>query len=156
MEWPREWIKPRPQYNELFAVPAAELQPAWRSAPSDHVLLLELCALQYVRKVSKSNTVRVDGRVLDIRRPAGAPVRSYAGKTVIVKHLLSGDYRVHHDGECIAWCEVSGPRRRRGASSELGFIKRERQQQNHRNRRPLAGECDHTDDERHFHCADEG
>jgi len=31
-----------------------------------------------------------------------APARNHAGKTVIVKHLLSGDNRVHHDGECIA------------------------------------------------------
>ncbi|HTE53852.1 MAG TPA: hypothetical protein VK698_23515 [Kofleriaceae bacterium] len=73
-----------------------------------------------------------------------------------MKHLLSGDYRVHHDGECIAWCEDERPKApARGPRTELGFIKRERQQQNHRNRRPLAGECDHTDDERHFHRADE-
>lgn len=115
-----EWAAPRGQamwrrtcrlqHNQRFAVPAADAQPAWRKAPSDHTRLLELCALQHVRKVSKSNTVRVDGRVLDIPAAKGSSLRSHAGKTVIVKHLLSGDYRVHLEGACIAWHQGERPK----------------------------------------------
>ncbi|MBZ0234610.1 MAG: ISNCY family transposase [Deltaproteobacteria bacterium] len=117
-----------PQHNRLFALPAAEAQPAWRRAPTDHVLLLELCALQYVKKVSKSNTVRVGGRVLDIPRSNG----NYAGQAVTVKHLLSGQYRIHFGGKCIAWCEGERPTSPvPGSRTELGFSKRERLQREH-------------------------
>lgn len=116
----REYL---PQHNRLFALPAADAQPAWRRAPTDHVLLLELCALQYVKKVSKTNTVRVGGRVLDIPRSNG----NFAGQAVTVKHLLSGQYRIHFDGKCIAWCEGERPKSpATGARTELGFTKRER------------------------------
>ncbi len=139
----REYLR---LHNQLFALPAAEAQLAWRSAPTDHVLLLELCALQYVKKVSKSNTVRVDGRVLDIPRSNG----NYAGKAVTVKHLLSGQYRIHFGGKCIAWCEGERPRSPApGPRTELGFTKRERLQ---RERQQVSA----ADEERHFYCADEG
>lgn len=147
----REYL---PRHNQRFAVPAANAQPAWRRAPTDHLLLLELCALQYVRKVSKSNTVRIDGRVLDIPRSNGSPMRGYAGKTVTVKHLLSGQYRIHFDGKCIAWCEGERPRSPApGPRTVMGFAKRERQL---RERRSASSERDEPDEERHFHCADEG
>jgi hypothetical protein len=144
----------RLRHNQRFAVAAADAQPAWRKAPSDHTHLLELCALQYVRKVSKSNTVRIDGRVLDIRSPKGSPLRNYAGRTVIVKHLLSGAYRVYFAGECIAWHEGERPKSpTQGARTTLGFKKRARQKQD---RQQDNDECDDLDEERHFHCADEG
>jgi hypothetical protein len=150
----------RLRHNQRFAVPASDAQPAWRKAPSDHTQLLELCALQYVRKVSKSNTVRIDGRVLDIRFPKTGAPRNFAGKAVIVRHLLSGGYRIHFEGECISWHEGERPKRpARGARTLLGFTKRERQQQD---RQPDDDddddydECDDTDNERHNYCADEG
>lgn len=144
----------RLRHNERFAVPAADTQPAWRKAPSDHTRVLELCALQYVRKVSKSNTVRMDGRVLDIRRPKGQPPRNYAGKAVIVKHLLSGDYRIYVEGACIAWHEGERPKSpSRGARTMVGFSKRERLKQD---RQRNDDDWDDSDEERHFHCADEG
>lgn len=88
----------RLRHNERFAVPAADAQSAWRKAPSDHTRLLELCALQYVRKVSKSKTVRIDGRILDIPASKGSAPRTYAGKTVIVRRQKSDRQRA--DDEC--------------------------------------------------------
>jgi hypothetical protein len=81
-------------HNKRFAVEPKDAQPAWRKAPSDHTKVLDLCALHYVRKVYKNHTVRINGRVVDIPRRPDAPYATYAGKDVIVKHLLSGDYRV--------------------------------------------------------------
>ncbi len=142
----REYL---PQHNRLFALPAAEAQLAWRSAPTDHVLLLELCALQYVKKVSKSNTVRVNGRVLDIPRANG----NYAGQAVIVKHLLSGQYRIHAGGKCIAWCDGQRPKSPApGPRTELGFATRERLQRE----RQVSDDEEAADEERHYRCADEG
>jgi len=47
------------------------------------------------------------------RSPDG-PMR-HVRKEVVVKHLLSGDYRVCHGEECIAW--VNGHRPKPGAGS---------------------------------------
>jgi transposase len=144
----------RPLFNERFAVPAADAEPAWRKAPSDRVLLLELCALQYARKVSKNNTVRIDGRVLDIKTPRGTPQRNYAGKTVVVKHLLSGQYRIHHEGNCIAWCEGQRPKSpATGPRTPLGLAKRDRQIAD---RKRAAEDPSDDGEDGHFHCADEG
>lgn len=99
-----------PEHNKRFAMPPRDVQSAWRKAPSDHTHLLDLCALQYARKVYKNHTVRLGGQVIDISRRRDAAHASYAGKTVIVKHLLSGDYRVFYEGECIAWVEGKRPK----------------------------------------------
>jgi DNA-binding Lrp family transcriptional regulator len=135
----REYL---PVFNAQFAVSPAESQSAWRRAPSDHVLLLELCALQYVRKVYKNHTVRVGNRVLNIPRVPGSH-RSYAGKTVTVKHLLSGDYRIHLDGHCIGWSEGERPKGTvAGARTELGYAKRRRQQDDARRRQDEQDDTD--------------
>ena len=96
--------------DKRFAVEPKDAQPAWRKAPSDHTKVLDLCALHYVRKVYKNHTVRINGRVVDIPRRPDARYATYAGKEVIVKHLLSGDYRVFHDGQCIAWTRGERPK----------------------------------------------
>ena len=62
--------------------------------PTDHTKLLDVCALNYVRKVYKIHTVRLNGRVIDIPKRPDAARATYAGKELVVKHLLSGDYRV--------------------------------------------------------------
>jgi len=100
----------RHAHNKRFAVAAQDTQPAWRKAPSDHTQLLDLCALHYVRKVHKNHTVRIHGRVIDIPRRPDAAYATYAGKDVLVKHLLSGDYRVFYDGQCIAWASGLRPK----------------------------------------------
>jgi len=100
----------REAHNKRFVVAAQDTQPAWRAAPTDHTQLLDLCALHYVRKVYKNHTVRLDGRVIDIPKRPDAAYASYAGKEVVVKHLLSGDYRVFYGEECIAWASGSRPK----------------------------------------------
>jgi transposase len=97
-------------HNKRFAVEPKDAQPAWRKAPSDHTKVLDLCALHYVRKVYKNHTVRINGCVVDIPRRPDAPYATYAGKEVTVKHLLSGDYRVFYDGQCIAWARGERPK----------------------------------------------
>ncbi|MGC4093332.1 MAG: hypothetical protein QM756_36660 [Polyangiaceae bacterium] len=67
-------------------------------------------ALHYVRKVYKNNTVRLHGHVIDIPKRLGSRYATYAGKDVVVKHLLSGDYRVFYGEECIAWASGSRPK----------------------------------------------
>jgi transposase len=99
----------RHAHNKRFAIAPQETQPAWRKAPSDHTQLLDLCALHYVRKVYKNNTVRLHGRVIDIPKRRDSAYATYAGKDVVVKHLLSGDYRVFYGEECIAWATGSRP-----------------------------------------------
>jgi hypothetical protein len=100
----------RDAHNKRFAVPPQDTQPAWRKAPSDHTQLLDLCALHYVRKVYKNNTVRLHGHVIDIPKRPNSKYATYAGKDVVVKHLLSGDYRVFYGEECIAWASGSRPK----------------------------------------------
>ena len=100
----------REAHNKRFVVAAQDTQPAWRAAPTDHTQLLDLCALHYVRKAYKNHTVRLDGRVIDIPKRPDAAYASYAGKEVVVKHLLSGDYRVFYGEECIAWASGSRPK----------------------------------------------
>ena len=100
----------RQAHNKRFAVPAQDTQLAWRKAPSDHTQLLDLCALHYVRKVYKNHTVRLHGRVIDIPKRPNSTHATYAGKDVLVKHLLSGDYRVFYGAECIAWARGLRPR----------------------------------------------
>ena len=100
----------RDAHNKRFAVAPQDTQPAWRTAPSDHTQLLDLCALHYVRKVYKNNTVRLHGHVIDIPKRPNSKYATYAGKDVVVKHLLSGDYRVFYGEECIAWASGSRPK----------------------------------------------
>jgi hypothetical protein len=78
--------------------------------------LLDLCALHYVRKVYKNHTVRLNGRVIDIPKRPDAARATYAGKEVVVKHLLSGDYRVFYGEECIAWASGSRPKPSTGSN----------------------------------------
>jgi len=66
--------------------------------------------MHYVRKVYKNHTVRLNGSVIDIPKRPDAARATYAGKEVVVKHLLSGDYRVFYGDECIAWASGSRPK----------------------------------------------
>lgn len=100
----------RHAHNKRFAVTPEDSQPAWRKAPSDHTALLDLCAVNYARKVHKNHTVRIHGRVIDIPRRPDSAYATYSGKDVVVKHLLSGDYRVFYDGQCIAWSKGLRPK----------------------------------------------
>ena len=94
-------------HNRRFAVPPKDAQAAWRKAPTDHTRLLDLCALHYVRKVYKNHRVGLDSRLIDIPKRRDT---TYAGKDVVVKHLLSGDYRVFYEGQRISWARGEHPK----------------------------------------------
>ena len=133
----------RRDHNKRFMVPAKEPGSAWRKAPSDRTHLLDLCALQHVRTVYKNHTIRVAGRVIDIPKRRDAKHPSYAGKRVIVKHLLSGHYRVFYEGELLAW-DDQGPRPKdssvRGPRSIQDAEKRERRLKESARRREIESD----------------
>lgn len=84
-----------PAYNARFAVPAADPSPAWRLWPAeldpDRVFVLK-----YRLKVAKDDTIRVEGRPIQL---PPAPRRfAYAGKMVEVHLRLDGSIVVF-DGE---------------------------------------------------------
>ena len=60
--------------------------------------------------------MRVHGRVIDIPRRPDSAHATHAGKDVVVKHLLSGDYRVFYGEECIAWANGSRPKPKAGSN----------------------------------------
>ena len=44
--------------------------------------------------------------------------RDLRGREVVVKHLFSGDYRVFHGEECIAWANGSRPKPSTGKNND--------------------------------------
>jgi len=65
-----------------------------------------------VRRLSQREPHRASPRrVIDIPKRPNAARATDAGKEVVIKHLLSGDYRVFHGEECIAWASGSRPKR---------------------------------------------
>jgi len=104
--------KYRPAHNARFAVPAQEVNQAWRPCP-DKDTADALCALQYIRVVANNNTVRIGRKVIDIpRKPGGRS--TYAKAHVTVRHLLDGRYRVYFGGQAIAQAKGSSPTAPRG------------------------------------------
>jgi hypothetical protein len=91
--------KYRCDINRRFSVPARERTPVWRSLPRG-TDLDRICSLRYEAKVGNDNTVRLDGRILDI--PPGPGKRSYAGKRVQIHQLLDGSWRIYFKGEIVA------------------------------------------------------
>jgi transposase len=95
--------KYRLQHNARFAVPPENANAAWRPCPKG-LTAEEICAFQYVRVVQNNNTVRIGNQVIDIRKH---PTRTtFANATVLVRHLLRGEYRVYYQGERIAWARA--------------------------------------------------
>jgi hypothetical protein len=110
-----------PDHNRRFAVPSAEVTPAWRAIRRG-TDLARVCSFRYEATVLNDNTVRLAGIVLDI--PPGPRKRSYAGVRVGVHQLLDGSWRVYHDEALIATAAAttvgelrSLPRRRRPPSA---------------------------------------
>ena len=72
--------------------------------------------------MQNNNTVRVHGRLIDIPKRPNAWRRSYAKATVIVRHLLSGQYRVYYEGHCIAQAKGTPPTvSGQGSRTPLGY-----------------------------------
>jgi hypothetical protein len=93
-------------HNKRFGVKAANDNPAWRSLPED-VDPEEVCAFQYARMVKGNNTVRIGKQIIDIAPCAERS--SFARATVLVRHLLRGEYRVLFRGKCIARADAPVP-----------------------------------------------
>lgn len=86
-------------HNARFTVAAADGNPAWQAVP-EGLDPEEVCCFQYVRMVKGNNTVRIGKQIIDIPRSAGRA--SFSRATVLVRHLLRGEYRVLFHGRCIA------------------------------------------------------
>ena len=89
----------RPEHNRRFAVPAKEIDPAWRPVRRG-VDLNRLCSFGYRATVLKDNTVRLAGMIIDV--PPGPRKRSYADLRVEVRQLLDGSWRVYAGDQIIA------------------------------------------------------
>lgn len=87
------------QFNREFAVPARDMEKAWRRLipRSD---LKRLISFYYQATVGNDNTVRLGGLVIDI--PPGPRRRSWAKARVEVRQLLDGSWRVYHGDSLIA------------------------------------------------------
>jgi transposase len=95
--------KYRIQHNARFAVPPEHANSAWRPCPKG-LTADEICAFQYVRVVQNNNTIRIGSQVIDIRKHSART--TFANATVLVRHLLRGEYRVYYQGERIAWARA--------------------------------------------------
>lgn len=87
------------EHNKRFALPAQVATAAWRPSPAPK-RIDDICAVQRFRLVANNNTVRVDGRILDI--PKHSSRATFARCEVLVCHHLNGWYRVFFKGELIA------------------------------------------------------
>jgi len=84
-----------PRFNRRFGVPAADPDPAWRPWP-DGLDPDRVFALKYRLKVARDDTLRVDGRTIQL--PAAPRHFAYAGKMVEV-HLRLDRSIIVFDGE---------------------------------------------------------
>jgi transposase len=99
-------VKYRLEHNARFAVTAVNSNPAWQPVP-EGLDPEEVCCFQYVRMVKGNNTVRIGKQVIDI--PARAGRASFSRATVLVRHLLRGEYRVLYQGKCVASAQAPVP-----------------------------------------------
>jgi transposase len=88
-----------PRHNRRFAVPPQDSTPAWRKL-RPNLDLGRICAFRYEATVLNDNTVRIQGRVIDI--PAGPGGRGYAKKRVEVVQRLDGTWWVYWKDAVIA------------------------------------------------------
>jgi len=120
-------LRYRKDHNARFAIPPEDANAAWRACPPG-VTADDACALHYFRTVLNNNTVRIGRRIIDIpKRPSRRS--TYAKASVVVRHWLTGRYRVYYEGELIAQATGQLPQERvQGARTVLGRVKRQRQQ----------------------------
>ena len=92
------------EFNEKFAVPAANTQSAWRK-PRRSLDLERILSLKYEAAVGNDNTVRFDGLIIDIAPGPGK--RSYAGARAELRQMLDGSWRVYYQDKLIATAPAS-------------------------------------------------
>jgi transposase len=83
------------RFNERFAVPAADPEPAWGAWPDGLTADAVFC-FHYPRRVAPDATLSWEGRALGL--PARADRRSWAGTGVTVQERLDGSLWVGHRG----------------------------------------------------------
>lgn len=94
------------RFNARFGRPAADSVPAWRPVPRG-LDLDRICSLYTAATVLNDNTVRTQGRVLQI--PPGPGGRGYAKARVEVRQLLDGSWRIYHGDRLLATQAATGP-----------------------------------------------
>jgi hypothetical protein len=99
----------RGDHNRRFTLEPSEATPAWR--PVRTIDVRRVCSFCYTATVFNDNTVRLNGRVIDI--PPGPRGRSYAKARVEVRQYLDGSWGVYFADQVIA----TAPR------SELGELR---------------------------------
>ena len=88
-----------PRHNRRFAIPPADLQPAWLPWPAT-LRPDEVFCFKYARVVAHDNTVRFGPHLIDI--PANRQRVSYARARVEVHERFDGSLRVYFRGTCLA------------------------------------------------------
>jgi transposase len=88
-----------PAFNARFARPPAAALPAWRPLPRG-LDLDRICSLYTEATVLNDNTVRTQGRILQV--PPGPGGRGYAKARVEVRQLLDGTWRIYYHDRLIA------------------------------------------------------
>lgn len=96
-----------PDYNRRFAKPPAQAGCAFR-LPGPGLDLDRVFCIRHQRVVGNDNTVRFNGRVLQI--PPGPRRISYAKARVDVELLMDGRVRIFYQDECIAHFDALPPR----------------------------------------------
>ncbi len=86
------------RYNERFAVPPSEPEPAWRSWPEGLTAESVFC-FHYPRRVARDATISWADGPLALPRPADG--RSWAGRSVVLQERLDGSLWVSHGGLCL-------------------------------------------------------
>jgi hypothetical protein len=96
----------RVRHNERFAIPASDVNEAWRPRLAIGVAS-EVCALQYVRIVANDNTVRIGKQVVQVEPQRGR--RSFAKAEVVVRRSLEGRYAVYYKDQLIGQAQGEPP-----------------------------------------------
>lgn len=87
-----------PRYNEHFAVPPAQSEPAYRTVSPDLDIEGILCFKER-RKVARDNTVQYHGKTLQLY--PGSERTTYARAHVEVQERLDGRLLVYHKGKLL-------------------------------------------------------
>ena len=97
----------RSDYNRRFGRRALEQENAWRPRPALDELR-RICAFSLTKPVHPDNTVRYEGRVIDL--PAALNNSSYHGQTVYLRHLLTGEVRIYKANRLLRTVHFTVPR----------------------------------------------
>lgn len=93
-----------PKFNKRFAKLAAKNESAWQQVPPT-MDINEVCGFRYESVVGNDNVVTLGQVKIQIPRPVGG--RSFAKARVGVIQMMTGLWRVKHQGKTIAEVQLS-------------------------------------------------